>query len=120
MSDVDRELTAQLLAERFLPLVAHVILFALLLILLWSPVPRPVLTAWGGAVVAVSLTRVILWSPPRRRELPSRTTWIARATMLALGLAWGLGAAFAFPHLSPADGALVLLGLTGLIAGGLA
>ena len=121
MIEPDPELTSQLIGERFLPLLAHVILFALLLILMWGPVPRPLLTAWGGAVVGISVIRVMLWNLPRRRNLPPRTiARMARATMLALGLAWGAGAAFAFPHLSPADVALILLGLTGLIAGGLA
>ena len=121
MSDADRELTAQLLGDRVLPLLAHVILFALLLILMWGPVPHPLLAAWGGAVVTISLIRVALWNLARRRNLPPRTTArMARVTMLVLGLAWGLGAALAFLHLSPADSALILLGLTGLIAGGLA
>lgn len=121
MSDVDRELSALLLGDRVLPLLAHVILFALLLILMWGSVPHPLLAVWGGTVVSISVVRVILWNLASRRHLPPRTTArMARVTMLVLGLAWGLGAAFAFLHLSPADSALVLLGLTGLIAGGLA
>ena len=121
MSDTDRELSALLLGDLALPLLAHVILFALLLIVMWRPVPHPLLAVWGGAVLSVSVARVILWSYARRRNLSPRTTArMARVTMLVLGLAWGLGAALAFLHLSPADSALVLLGLTGLIAGGLA
>jgi hypothetical protein len=121
MTDADRTLATELIAERFLPLLAHVILFALLLILMWGPVPRPLLAAWGGAVVGVSLIRVMLWDLARRRNLPARTiTRMARVTMLALGLAWGGGAAFAFIHLTSATAALIILGLTGLIAGGLA
>jgi len=121
VSDPDRELATQLIGDRFLPLFAHLVLFGLLLTLMWGPVPRPLLAAWGGAVVAVSLLRVILWSLARRRHLPPRTTvYMARATMLVLGLAWGGGAAFAFLHLPPANVALILLGLTGLVAGGLA
>lgn len=121
MSDADRELSALLLGDRVLPLLAHVILFALLLILMWDPVPHPLLAVWGAAVLTISLIRVILWNLARRRNLPPRTTArMARVTMLALGLAWGVGAAFAFLHLAPADTALVLLGLTGLVAGGLA
>jgi PAS domain S-box-containing protein len=121
VSDADRQLTTQLLGERFLPLLAHLILFALLLILMWGPVPHALLAAWGGAVVGVSLIRLVLWDRARRGHmLPSRTARMTRVTMLALGLAWGGGAAFAFLHLPPADTALILLGLTGLIAGGLA
>jgi PAS domain S-box-containing protein len=121
MTDADRELATELVAERFLPLLAHLILFALLLILMWGPVPRPLLAAWGGAVVGVSLIRAVLWDLARRRNLPARTiARMARVTMLGLGLTWGGGAAVAFLHLPPTDSALILLGLTGLIAGGLA
>ena len=121
MSDVDQELHRQLSADRFLPLLAHLILFALLLILMWDPVPHTLLAAWGSAVVGVSLIRVIVWDRARRgKMLPHATARMARLTMLALGLAWGVGAAFAFMHLAPATAALIILGLTGLIAGGLA
>jgi PAS domain S-box-containing protein len=121
VSDADRELTKQLVAERFLPLLAHAILFALLLILMWGPMPHTLLATWGGAVVGVSLIRVILWHRARRGKiLPETIPRMARLTMLALGLAWGVGAAFAFTHLTQATAAWIILGLTGLIAGGLA
>lgn len=121
MTEIDRELQAQLVGEVYLPLVAHLTLFALLLALVWSAVPPQVLAWWGGGIVGVSGIRTILWNVARRRNLqPRRAALMARATMLALGLAWGVGAAFLFRYLPVADVALILLGLTGLLAGGLA
>jgi PAS domain S-box-containing protein len=121
VTELDRDLHAQFVGEAYLPLVAHLTLLVLVLILVWSSVPPQVLVSWGGAIVGMSAVRTILWSVTRRRNLPSRNTVLmARATMLALGLAWGIGAAFVFQFLPVEDVALVLLGLTGLLAGGLA
>ena len=121
MTEIDRALQAHLVDEVYLPLVAHLTLFGLLLTLVWSEVPRTVLMWWGGAIVGVSSIRPALWNAARRGALqPRRVGLIVRATMLALGLAWGVGAAVAFRYLPVADAALILLGLTGLLAGGLA
>lgn len=121
MTEIDRELQMQFVSEVYVSLVAHLTLFALLLTLVWSAVPPRVLAWWGGAIVVVSGIRTILWIVARRRNLPPRrATLMTRATMLALGLSWGVGAAFLFPYLPVADVALILLGLTGLLAGGLA
>jgi PAS domain S-box-containing protein len=117
----DRELAAQLVSERFLPLVAHLVLFTLLAVLVWSSVPRGLILGWGGLIVAVSLGRLIAWDWARRHLDATRTIRrLARGIMLVLGLTWGLGAAFIIRLLQPSDAGLVLLGLTGLLAGGLA
>lgn len=121
MTEIDRELQAHFVSEVYLPVVAHLTLFALLLPLAWNAVPPWVLTWWGGAIVGVSGLRMILWNVARRRNLPLRgTALLTRTTMLSLGLAWGVGAAFVFRYLPVDDVALILLGLTGLLAGGLA
>jgi PAS domain S-box-containing protein len=121
MTELDRELQTQFVSEVYVSLVAHVTLFALLSTLVWSAVPPRALAWWGGAIVGVSGIRMILWNVARRKNLrPRRVTQMARATMLALGLAWGIGAAFLFRFLPVAEVALILLGLTGLLAGGLA
>ncbi len=122
MTDTDRELEAQFLNEGLiLPLLAHLVLFALLLVLTWGAVPQPLLAAWGGAVGGCSMIRVILRNLARRKTLTTETAVrLTRVTMLVLGIAWGGSAAFAFPYLPLADVALILLSLTGLLAGGLA
>ena len=121
MTAIDRELRAQFVGDVYLPLIAHLTLFVLLLTLVWNAVPPQVLAAWGGAIVCISVIRPILWTVARRRSLPPRNTaLLVRGTMLALGLAWGVGAAFVFQFLPVANVALILLGLTGLLAGGLA
>lgn len=121
MSEIDRELQDQFVGEVYVPLVAHLTLLVLLLILVWSAVPPRVLMWWGSAIVGVSGIRTIIWNVARRRNLPRRrAALLTRVTMLALGLAWGLGAAFLFRYLQVAEVALILLGLTGLLAGGLA
>ena len=122
MTDTDRELEAQFLNEGLiLPLLAHLVLFALLLVLTWGAVPQPLLAAWGGAVGGCSMIRVIVRNLARRKTLTTETAVrLTRVTMLVLGIAWGGGGAFAFPYLPVADVALILLSLTGLLAGGLA
>lgn len=121
MIDADRELAEQLLSERFLPLFAHVVLFSLLSVLAWRSAPHGLVLGWGGAVVGISLGRLVAWNWARRRRPAAQAIrTMVRVIMLALGLAWGLGGALVIRYLPPADSGLVLLGLTGLLAGGLA
>jgi len=117
----DRELAEQLLGERWTPLAAHFVLFVLLAILVWDDVPPRVPLTWGAAILGLSVLRVIFWERARRRHLPLRKiTTMVRVTMLALGLVWGLGGALLIRKLPIGDAGLLLLGLTGLLAGGLA
>jgi PAS domain S-box-containing protein len=121
MSDADRELAEQLVGERWTPLVAHLVLFALLLVLVWGQIPHRLTFLWGGAIIGISTLRPVVWGYARhRRVTPGTLVVVVRVTMLALGLAWGIGGALAIRLLPTADAGLVLLGLTGLLAGGLA
>lgn len=120
MTQPERQLATLLVGERALPLVAHLTLFALLVLLARPTTPASILTWWGAIVVAVLLLRLVLWDRAQRKLLaPAMVTRVVRLTMLALGLAWGIGAAVVIRYLTPADGMLVVLGLTGLLAGGL-
>lgn len=121
MTDTDGGLATQVISERSVPLVAHLLLFGLLASLAWASVPHALLAWWGGAIVAISLLRLVLWERARRRRLaPPSIVRMARLTMFALGLSWGIGGAVVMSHLSLADAMIVVLGMTGLLAGGLA
>jgi PAS domain S-box-containing protein len=121
MNDSDRELAEQLLGERWTPLAAHFVLFVLLASLVRHNVPPRVTLTWGATILGLSVLRVILWERARRRPFPMRTiTIMVRVTMLALGLVWGLGGALLIRKVPIGDAGLLLLGLTGLLAGGLA
>jgi PAS domain S-box-containing protein len=119
--EISTVLADHLLSERGVPVAAHLLLFALVAVLVWGAVPGNVLLPWGGAVALIVCARAVLWEGARRRRMaPHAVALMARVTMLALGLAWGVGTAAAAPYLSAATLTIVLLGLTGLLAGGMA
>jgi PAS domain S-box-containing protein len=117
---VRAELQRQLLSETMLPSAAHLVLLALVIALI-----RPTLTVgtyvpWAAAIVSVIVVRGVLWTAlARRAELAPGTMRIVRGTMIALGLAWGVGAALLVDNLPTSQTALILLGLAGLLSGGL-
>lgn len=118
-TQLERTLVDRLLSERFAPAVGHLVLLAIVIALAWGSVPTPVLAAWATAVVAITLVRLILWQ--RARTLaPAAARTIARSTLLALGLAWGLGTAIAAQYLPLVTVVLVVVGLAGLLAGAVA
>jgi hypothetical protein len=119
--DIDRALADQLLAERGLPEVAHLVLLAVAVVLLHGAVPRHLMLPWTVAVVLIIALRVVLWARARRaRSSPHEVALTVRLTMSALGLAWGLGTAVATFYVSAPTLANLELGLAGLLAGGLA
>src|SRR5207253_1463412 len=71
-----------------------------------------------GAVTAAALLRTWWRLRVRRRTVSTEEALRAvRLTVTGLGLAWGVGAAMAIPDLAPHEGALILVVLTGIIAG---
>jgi len=114
-------LQRQLLNETVLPSVAHLVLLALVIALLRATLPVGSYALWAAAIVIVIVVRVVIWTTLRRRAQPTPAArWIVRGTMIALGLAWGVGAALLVDSLPTSDTALILLGLAGLLSGGLA
>jgi len=119
--ELDRELARQLLSERWLPVLAHLIVLALLLPLVWGALPLVIIVLWSAAVMAVVGVRGVLWRWARQRALsPHRIALATRATMVALGLSWGAGTAFAAPYLSANTLVILLMTLAGLLSAGIA
>lgn len=119
--EVDRALADQVLREWKLPLVAHLVLFAMVAFLVWDAVSTSLLVPWGGAIVAIAVARAVLTVRARRiASAPGTVASTIRVTMFALGLAWGLGTAFAAQQLPIGTIAVMLVALAGLLSGGIA
>ncbi|HVH10553.1 MAG TPA: PAS domain S-box protein [Gemmatimonadales bacterium] len=119
--DVQRRLAEHLLADSTGPALAHLVLVALVTRLVWGLVPRGAFIAWVAAIVSLIAARVVLWRWMRlRRQPPAAVANVARVAMTTLGLAWGVGTAFAAPRLPFTTVAAIAMGLAGLIAGAVA
>jgi PAS domain S-box-containing protein len=117
--DIGRTLADQLLAERAIPLVAHLAFLVLVVLVVGDQLPLVLLAPWAGSVLAIVLFRAMSGELARETAAPHATIRLVRATMLALGLAWGIGAALAITKLPAIAVAILLLGLLGLLSGGL-
>ncbi|HEV2749164.1 MAG TPA: PAS domain S-box protein [Gemmatimonadales bacterium] len=118
--DIGRTLANQLLAERAIPLIAHLALLVLVVLVVGDQLPLTLLAPWVGLVLATTALRTVSWQRARRGPAtPQATIRLIRATMLALGLAWGMGVALALAKVSPTEAAVLLIGLLGLLSGGL-
>lgn len=119
--EVDRALADQVLREWKLPLVAHLVLFGMVAFLVWDVVPTSLLIPWGGAIVAIAVVRAVFTTRARRMGIaPGAVARTIRVTMFTLGLAWGIGTAFAAQYLTIGTLAVVLVALAGLLSGGIA
>jgi hypothetical protein len=120
-SELDAALADQLLAERGLPELAHLVILAVTLLLVWDTVPMSIVIPWAVAVIGVVSARALLWARARRLKFsPHAVALTVRVTMLALGLAWGLGTGVAAQYLPPATLAFLIMALAGLLSGGIA
>src|SRR2546425_3015801 len=116
----DRALAAMLSDDRWFPATAHIVLLAIVVLLTGAVLPRPFLISWTAAVIVIILSRAVVAGRARHPETDPRS--VVRATrivVIALGLAWGLGAALAAPQLPAATFAMLLMALAGLLAGGI-
>jgi len=96
----------------------HILLVFVVAALVWNSLPPAVTAGWVGAVTAAALLRTGWRLRVRRRSLaPEEALRAIRLTVTGIGLAWGVGAALAIPDLAPHEGALILVVLTGIIAG---
>jgi len=116
----DRALAAMLSEDRWVPPTAHIVLLAIVVLLTDVVLPHSFLISWAAAIVVIILIRIMVARHAQDPETDPR--WIVRTTrivMIALGLAWGIGAALAARHLPAATFAMLLMALAGLLAGGI-
>jgi PAS domain S-box-containing protein len=119
--DVGRELVRRLLSEGPRAELAHVVILAIVVALLWGTVAPPVLAVWAAVVVLLTLFRGAI----RRQLLRSGAAVQSslkriRPMLAASGLAWGIGAAVFIPDIPVQKTGLLLVVLSGLAAGGVA
>ena len=116
----DRALAAMLSDDRWFPATAHIVLLAIVVLLTGAVLPRPFLISWIAPVVVIILSRAAVAGRARHPETdPRSVVRVTRLIVIALGLAWGVGAALAAPHLPAATFAMLLMALAGLLAGGI-
>ena len=118
VAEVQRAAVRQLLAGGPFAESLHILLVSVVAALVWNSLPLAVTAGWVGAVTAAALLRTWWRLRVRRRTVSTEEALRAvRLTVTGLGLAWGVGAAMAIPDLRPHEGALLLVVVTGIIAG---
>src|SRR5256884_319530 len=117
-AEVQRAAVRQLLGGGPYAESLHILLVFVVAALVWNSLPPAVTAGWVGAVTAAALLRTWWRLRVRRRSVaPEEALRVIRLTVTGIGLAWGVGAALAIPDLAPHEGALILVVLTGIIAG---
>jgi hypothetical protein len=117
---IARELARILSEDRWVPAAAHIVLLVIVILHAGWGLPRSFLLAWAAAILATILLRTVLAGRAQRDEIdPASAVRLTRVIMVALGLAWGVGAALAARFLPPAVFAMLLMALARLLAGGI-
>jgi len=108
----------QLVAGGPLAESVHIVLVLVVAALVWNSLPLARTFGWVGAVTAAAALRT-WWrlGLSRRTASPEESLRGVRLTVAGVGLAWGFGAAAAIPELGVAQAALILVVLSGIIAG---
>src|SRR6266571_3842869 len=116
--DVQRAAIGQLLAGGPFAETLHLVLALLVAALVWDSLPVERTIGWVAGVTAAAGLRT-WWRLRARRRKPSDQEALAavRLTIVAIGLAWGVGAAVAIPELPFHDAALILVVVAGIVAG---
>src|ERR1041385_7976284 len=110
--EVQRALADHLLADRWAPALAHLVLLGLVMPLVWGLVPSGALLAGAAAIAALAVARVVLCFWLRSRpQPPAAVALAARSTLTGLGLAWGVGFALTAPRLPFTTVAVMVMGL---------
>ena len=109
----------QLLAGGQLVELVHVAGAILVATLVWNSLPVERTIAWAVAIVAAAALRTQWRLHARRRNLPDEEALAGvRLTVAGIGLAWGVGAAFAIPDVPFEQAALILTVVAAIVAGG--
>ena len=116
--EVQRAAVGQLLAGGPLAELLHLVLALLVAALIWNALPVEGTIGWIVAVAVAAGLRT-WWRLRARRRRPSDQDALAgvRLTVVGIGLAWGVGAAATIPALPFGDAALILVVLSGIVAG---
>jgi PAS domain S-box-containing protein len=117
-AEVQRAALRQLMRGGPLAEALHVVLVLVVAALVWNSLSLELTIGWVGAVIAAAGLRT-WWRMQVGQRTPSAAEALrgVRMTVAGVGLAWGVGAAAAIPALQPHEGALILVVLTGIIAG---
>lgn len=116
----DRTLAAMLGDDRWLPATFHIFLLAIVVLLTGGVLPRPFLMSWAAVLIVIILFRTVVAGRARHPATEPRSiVRLTRIIVIALGLAWGVGAALAAPRVPAATFAILLMALAGLLAGGI-
>ena len=109
----------QLLAGGQLVELVHVVGAILVATLVWNSLPVARTIAWALAIVAAAALRTRWRLHARRRQLSDEEALHGvRLTVLAIGVAWGVGATVAMPDIPFEEAALILTVLAAIVAGG--
>jgi len=109
----------QLLAGGQLVELVHVTGAILVATLVWTSLPIERTIGWALAILTAAALRTRWRLHARRRQLPDEEALHGvRLTVLAIGLAWGVGAAVAIPDVPFEQAALILTVVAAIVAGG--
>ncbi len=114
---VRRALATRLLAELPVAMAAHIGGILVLAVLLWPVAPHLHLIIWAAAVFITTFARFVMWFQGRSTPAPEAVMQRMRLATAAVALSWGVGSAMLIPHLPFEYLALLLLALSGLVAG---
>ena len=112
-----RETRERIVREGAIAEVAHLLLMAVVVILARPRVPDLLLAVWAAAIALACAARAVLRRRLTTRPYTSRERRLTRAATTTLAAAWGIGAGVFSRWLPFAELALVLMILTGLVAG---
>jgi len=112
-----RETRERIIREGATAEISHLVLMGVVLALCYSTVPTIPLVAWGAVVAVLCVVRLVLRHRLITREYTRRERRRTVAVMTSLGAAWGVGAGLFARWLPFGDLALVMMILTGLVAG---
>jgi PAS domain S-box-containing protein len=117
-SAIDKELARRLLTDARVALGTHLVLIAVAALLIWRQASTALVLVWVGGVTTAAVLRQAL---VRRLAVvdtaPDAARRVARLSIGAIALAWGVGAAAVFPDVPPFHLALLLVIIAGLVAG---
>src|SRR5438874_11228159 len=117
-AEVRRAALGQLLKGGPLAESLHIVLVLIVAALVWNSLPRALTIGWVSAVTAAAVLRT-WWrlGLSRRTASPEEALRGVRLTVAGVGLPWGFGAAAAIPALGLDEAALILVVLSGIVAG---